>query len=85
MIRSVKQEEAGKVEGSSESVDASLPDGLRCVVPNGLCLPEASKEAFTFSCDFRELGGPLRRITIEYANGKLDRWLCEDWNDGSSY
>ena len=69
-----------------------LPDGLWCSVPLKLNLRQADGNddevvidppqictQFRFSCDFTAIGGPIRSITLEYKDGSINRWICEDF------
>ena len=44
-------------------------------------LLESDQPPGVFACDFRDIGGPVRFVSIEYNKGRLVRWLCEDWTD----
>ena len=56
---------------------ASLPDGVRCVVPRAWPLDNSAR--LVFGCDFRPIGGPFRSLTMDYRDSKLEGWLCEDF------
>ena len=76
-------------KGNALPLLARLPDGVSCSFPRTLRLrrsPEQPRitgpgQAFRFACDFRDIGGPVRFVSIEYNKGRLVRWLCEDWTD----